>query len=82
MDATDSATLRQDLESLKRPGRDGPLLERAFQFSLDCHGAQTRKSGDPFVSHCVEVAKSLSDLNLDSVTIAAGLLHDVSRTAT
>jgi GTP pyrophosphokinase len=78
MDATDSMTLRQDLESLKRPGRDAALLERAFQFSLDCHGAQTRKSGDPFVSHCIEVAKSLSDLNLDSVTIAAGLLHDVS----
>jgi len=74
----EAATLRADLESLKRPGRDAALIDRAYEYSSERHGDQTRKSGEPFMSHCVEVAKTLSDLNLDSVTIAAGLLHDVS----
>src|SRR5207253_7695104 len=37
----------------------------------------SRSSGDPYVTHCVEVAKTLADLQLDTVTVAAGLLHDV-----
>ncbi|MFN0151037.1 MAG: RelA/SpoT family protein [bacterium] len=74
----EAIALRADLESLKRPGRDGALIDRAFEYSFERHGDQTRRSGEPFMSHCVEVAKTLSDLNLDSVTIAAGLLHDVS----
>jgi hypothetical protein len=41
------------------------------------HEGQTRSSGEPYVSHCVEVAKILADLQLDSTTVAAGLIHDV-----
>jgi len=53
------------------------LIERAYQFSAAAHRGQKRLSGDDFVSHSVEVAKILVEHNLDSVTIAAALLHDV-----
>ena len=56
---------------------DGDLLARAFQFSASAHAGQKRRSGDDYVSHCVEVAKILALLQLDSVTVACGLIHDV-----
>ena len=56
---------------------DTELLARAYHFSDRAHAGQRRKNGDPFVTHCVEVAKILADLQLDSVTVASGLIHDV-----
>jgi guanosine-3',5'-bis(diphosphate) 3'-pyrophosphohydrolase len=56
---------------------DLSLIERAYQFSVNAHRGQKRLSGEDFVSHSVEVAKILVEHNLDSVTIAAALLHDV-----
>ena len=56
---------------------DRELLVRAFRFSERAHEGQKRLSGDKYVSHCVEVAKILVDLHLDSVTVASGLIHDV-----
>jgi guanosine-3',5'-bis(diphosphate) 3'-pyrophosphohydrolase len=56
---------------------DRELLAHAYRFSAEAHKGQTRLSGDPFVTHCVEVAKILAELQLDSVTVACGLIHDV-----
>jgi len=56
---------------------DRDLLARAYYFSERAHEGQKRLSGDKYVSHCVEVAKILVDLQLDSVTVASGLIHDV-----
>ncbi|MDA1081089.1 MAG: bifunctional (p)ppGpp synthetase/guanosine-3',5'-bis(diphosphate) 3'-pyrophosphohydrolase [Gemmatimonadetes bacterium] len=56
---------------------DAELLARAYHFSDRAHTGQRRKNGDPFVTHCIEVAKILADLQLDSVTVASGLIHDV-----
>jgi guanosine-3',5'-bis(diphosphate) 3'-pyrophosphohydrolase len=56
---------------------DRDLLARAYRFSAEAHRGQTRLSGEPFVTHCVEVAKILAELQLDSVTVACGLIHDV-----
>jgi len=56
---------------------DRELLERAYRFSERAHEGQKRLSGDKYVSHCVEVAKILVDLQLDSTTVASGLIHDV-----
>ncbi|NUS98244.1 MAG: bifunctional (p)ppGpp synthetase/guanosine-3',5'-bis(diphosphate) 3'-pyrophosphohydrolase, partial [Gemmatimonadaceae bacterium] len=56
---------------------DRDLLTRAYRFSERAHSGQTRKSGEPYVSHCVEVAKILAELQLDTVTVASGLIHDV-----
>ena len=56
---------------------DRDLLTRAYRFSEKAHEGQKRLSGERFVSHCVEVAKILVDLQLDSTTVASGLIHDV-----
>ncbi len=56
---------------------DQELLARAYRFSEEAHRGQTRNSGEPYVTHCVEVAKILADLQLDSTTVASGLIHDV-----
>ena len=51
---------------------DVDLLARAYRFSEKAHSGQTRRNGDPYVTHCVEVAKILAELQLDSVTVASG----------
>ncbi|HVF39404.1 MAG TPA: bifunctional (p)ppGpp synthetase/guanosine-3',5'-bis(diphosphate) 3'-pyrophosphohydrolase, partial [Gemmatimonadaceae bacterium] len=56
---------------------DQDLLVRAYRYSERAHVGQKRLSGENFVSHCVEVAKILADLHLDTVTVACGLIHDV-----
>ena len=56
---------------------DRELLVRAYRFSEGAHRGQLRNSGDPYITHSVEVAKILADLQLDSITVASGLLHDV-----
>jgi len=51
-------------------------LNKAYQFAVKAHQNQKRQSGDPYVIHPVAVANILTDLKLDSATIATGLLHD------
>ncbi len=52
------------------------LLNRAYVFATQKHGDQKRASGDPYFSHPVEVAGILTDLHLDTASIATALLHD------
>lgn len=59
------------------PGINAGLVEKAYRFSWNAHRDQKRKSGEPFLAHPVAVALILAEQKLDSVTIAAGLLHDV-----
>src|SRR5260370_10232296 len=58
------------------PDTNEDLLNRAYVYAMEAHGAQTRASGDPFFSHPLEVAAILTDLKLDDATIVAALLHD------
>ena len=51
-------------------------LSKAYTFALNAHKNQKRDSGDPYLMHPVAVASILTDLKLDSATIATGLLHD------
>ena len=60
-----------------RPGDDLDLLRRAYDFAAVQHSTQTRLSGEPFLSHPVEVAHLLADMKLDVVSLCAALLHDV-----
>lgn len=53
------------------------LITRAYHFAKEHHQDQSRKSGEPFIAHCVEVARILAQLRMDHTTIAAGVLHDV-----
>lgn len=54
-----------------------PLIRKAYEFSNNAHHGQLRKSGEPYVEHCLEVAFILAEQHMDSTTIAAGLVHDV-----
>ena len=56
---------------------DVEMIVRAYRFGERAHAGQKRASGEDYIVHCVEVAKILTDLNLDTVSIAAGLIHDV-----
>ncbi len=60
-----------------RPGEDLAQLKRAFAFAADKHQTQVRESGDPYLSHPLEVAHILAELRLDMTTLCAALLHDV-----
>ena len=51
-------------------------LSKAYEFALKAHVKQKRDEGAPYIIHPVAVADILSDLKLDSATIATGLLHD------
>jgi GTP pyrophosphokinase len=59
------------------PDADLDLLRRAYVFSAHEHRHQKRRSGEPYLIHCLEVAYLLAELNLDIASIASGLLHDV-----
>lgn len=58
------------------PNADEALLNKAYVYAMQKHGAQKRASGDPYISHPLEVAAILTNLRLDDATIAVALLHD------
>jgi len=60
-----------------RPNDDLGLLRNAYRLCEEKHGGQKRLSGEPYLSHPLEVVNILADLRLDTVCLAAGLLHDV-----
>jgi GTP diphosphokinase / guanosine-3',5'-bis(diphosphate) 3'-diphosphatase len=60
-----------------QPGADLDVLSRAYQFSAVSHQGQQRASGEPYLSHPLEVATLLVDFKMDVTTVTAGLLHDV-----
>jgi guanosine-3',5'-bis(diphosphate) 3'-pyrophosphohydrolase len=60
-----------------RPGEDPEVVRRAFDLACEQHKDQVRQSGEPFMSHPLEVAHILADMKLDVTTICAALLHDV-----
>jgi GTP diphosphokinase / guanosine-3',5'-bis(diphosphate) 3'-diphosphatase len=60
-----------------RPDDDLAVLRKAYHFCAERHKGQERLSGEPYVSHPLEVANILADLKLDPVCLAAGMLHDV-----
>ena len=70
----------QDLLQIIRqyhPSDDVSLLERAYAVAKEAHGDQKRHSGEPYITHPVEVAIILAELEMDKETIIAALLHDV-----
>src|SRR3982750_4005204 len=58
------------------PGADESILNKAYVFAMQAHGPQKRASGDPYFAHPLEVAGILTDLKLDTPTIATALLHN------
>jgi GTP pyrophosphokinase len=66
-----------DKVTLYYPEADLSLIEKAYIYSARVHDGQVRLSGEPYLSHPLEVAGILADMNLDVISIAGGLLHDV-----
>ena len=58
------------------PNADLELVRRAYDFASRAHEGQTRRSGDPYVTHPLSVAEIIAELKLDIASVCAGLLHD------
>ena len=73
------ATLEQIEAQVRAYNPDADLtgLDDAFDFAGLAHEGQSRKSGEPFVNHPIEVALILAELHMDTATLKAALLHDV-----
>jgi GTP pyrophosphokinase len=73
------ATLEQIEAQVRAYNPDADLtgLDEAFDFAGLAHEGQSRKSGEPFVNHPIEVALILAELHMDTATLKAALLHDV-----
>jgi len=67
------------LEKLKnnRPSDDPWPVRRAYEIAAERHRDQLRRSGEPYLTHLLEVAHILANMRMDSTTLSAALLHDV-----
>ena len=71
--------LEQILETIQKchPEDDLEVVRRAYIFSAKEHKGQVRASGEPYMTHPLEVANVLAEMKMDAVTVSVGLLHDV-----
>jgi guanosine-3',5'-bis(diphosphate) 3'-pyrophosphohydrolase len=60
----------------RHPGDDTSMIVRAAETATLAHAGQTRRSGEPYITHPIAVAGIVADLGLDAQTVAAALLHD------
>ncbi|WDJ97328.1 bifunctional (p)ppGpp synthetase/guanosine-3',5'-bis(diphosphate) 3'-pyrophosphohydrolase [Xanthomonas campestris pv. incanae] len=58
------------------PKEQLPILRRAWEVGASAHAGQTRKSGEPYITHPVAVAGVLAELGLDMESLIAAILHD------
>ena len=72
------ARLEELLEKLKkhRPSEDPWIVRRAYEIASERHHDQFRSSGEPYLSHLLEVAHILADIRMDAITLTAAILHD------
>ena len=56
---------------------DIDVIKKAYEVAKEAHKDQKRISGEPYITHPIDVACILAELGMDTSTIAAGLLHDV-----
>ena len=56
------------------------MIQKAYIYSATVHQGQVRLSGEPYLTHPMEVAGILVDMKLDAATIISGLLHDTIET--
>src|SRR5271163_1750993 len=72
------ARLEELLEKLRknRPSEDPWMVRRAYEIASERHHDQLRSSGEPYLTHLLDVAHILADMRLDATTLTAALLHD------
>jgi len=66
-----------DIEKIIKNSLTPKIIEEAFQFAKNAYKDKNRLSGENYITHATRVALMLDKMNLDSTTIAFGLLHDV-----
>src|SRR5579884_3318359 len=71
-------TLGELIERVRsyNPGGDVEVIQRAYDFSAEVHRGQRRLSGEPYLTHPLQVAAIIADLRLDPASVATALLHD------
>ena len=71
--------VRQLVDTLESylPDDQVALVLEAYEFGAHAHKGQSRKSGEPYITHPVAVAQELAEMHLDSEAICAAILHDV-----
>ena len=76
---TKNYTIKDIIDVVKKNKRwpNTKLILKAYNYAVEKHGEQLRKSGDPYIIHPVNVAYTIAELGLDEQTICAALLHDV-----
>ncbi len=72
-------TIDSVLEKVKKynPSVDEKAIRNAYDFAFHAHENQTRFSGEAYITHPLAIADILADMQMDTPTIIAGLLHDV-----
>ncbi len=77
--ATADVTIEDIINALLKyqPNADVDLVRRAYDLAHSAHEGQKRASGEEYIIHPLCVAKILTELQIDAVTITAALLHDV-----
>ena len=76
---TQNYSIKDIIEKVKKTKRwpDTKLILKAYNYAVQKHGEQLRKSGEPYIIHPTNVAYTIAELGLDEKTICAALLHDV-----
>ena len=76
---SENYTIKDIIEKVKKNKRrpDIKLITKTYNYALNKHGNQLRKSGEPYIIHPTNVAYTIAELGLDEKTICAALLHDV-----
>ena len=79
MSEMNPVTIDAILEAVKRyqPNADTDLIRRAYELADAAHSGQKRISGEDYIIHPLAVAKILTELQIDDITISAAILHDV-----
>ena len=80
MSEVKNATIQDVIAKRKEHSKrhvDTKLIMRAYNYAVNLHGDQKRKSGEPYIIHPLDVAYILADIGLDDKTVCAALLHDV-----
>jgi len=72
-------TINQIVNNFKanNPKADTTMIQLAYDFAIKAHSGQKRKSGEPYIQHCLHTAFVLVQIKADMETIIAGLLHDI-----
>jgi len=72
-------TINQIINNFKENNSkaDTAMIQLAYDFAIKAHAGQKRKSGEPYIQHCLHTAFVLAQIKADMETIIAGLLHDI-----